>query len=299
MIHKSNYQNLLTTIHKNNNLFSRTEKKLALFFQENNPLLIPLNISDIAKTAEVSKASVSRFIRKLGYTDFTEFRYLLQMTPVILNTDYENKQQYFKNSNSNFINRIKTDYTILMERTLELLQQKELTYFVEHLKTAQNIYVAGIGYSGLSAKEMSRKFVQLGFSFKVLDDITLILKYIHIMKATDLFILFSTQLESKYLLQAIKLANMNQIHVILITNFSDSTLNKYANGLFLTVHKTALQNNVVIFPQLSQIFLIDILFNAVIASDFDKYSSIMQTMNEAQQTSQATFSFLLEKDTPS
>jgi len=279
MVYKSNYQKFLTSISEHDHAFSKCERKLAIFFRKNNEQLLKLNASDIAKQAEVSKSTVSRFIRKLGYTDFTEFRYLLQEKSQILPGRIQNQETDCPTFA--FISRIKDEYNFLINQTISHIQQEDLTKFTNYLIQSQNIYIAGLGSSSFSAKEMSRKFIQLGFSFKILDEVSLILKFTLIMKKGDVFIVFSLRGESKYLLQAIKLAHEKDVHIILITNFTYSTLIKYSDCVFLATREMSITNNILVFPQFSQLFLIDILFHAVALSDTERFTEILQTMTES------------------
>jgi len=280
MVYKSNYQKFLTNVNDNINLFSKAERKLALFFRKNNDQLLNLNAGDIAQKANVSKATVSRFIRKLGYTDFTEFRYLLQEKSKMSIDNRKNTD--LASTDLEFISYIKDEYNFLMKRTINHIDEQALTYFIEHIKQAHNIYIAGLGSSRFPAKEMTRKFIQLGFAFKTLDEISMVLNYTLIMKAEDFFIVFSRKGESKYLLQAMKLARSKNVQIVLITNCAQSALTTYADCVFLTTYEMSMVHNTIISPRLSQLFLIDILFNAVARSDMEKYTEIIQTMAESQ-----------------
>jgi len=282
MVDTSNYQNFLTNINNNITLFSKAERKLALFFLKNDNAepLFRLTAGAIAHKAGVSKATVSRFIRKIGYAGFTEFHYLLRENARIRGHKTEATAHVL--DDMNFIYRIKDEYNFLMERTINNINQCSLISFIDHLTSARNIYIAGLGPSSFSAKEMTRKFIQLGMCFRMLDEISLILSNTLIMQQADFFIIFSLQGESKYLLQAIKLASSKRVYIVLITNKPHSALANYADCVFLTTYETSMMNETFIFPRLSQLFLIDVLFNAVVASDPKKYTEIMQAMSRSQ-----------------
>jgi|GEM_PF-5422582 len=270
------YQDFLARIDKNSNSFSKNEAKLAQIFRQKREVLLELSIATIAEQAEVSNATVSRFIRKLGYDDFNEFRYMLQSTQKRMQGESAIAQE------TNFVDLLRTDYNTLLDRATSLVSKNDLTYFVQKLTSAKNIYASGLGYSGLSAKEMDNKFINIGILVKSLDDTSFILAHANTMGANDLFIVFSMRGESEQLLAAMRIAKANGTTIILISNFSCSPMSVYADKVLLTAQKSDLSNNLTITPQFAQIFLIDLLFNAVLMSNFSHYSAVMKRLNGHQ-----------------
>jgi DNA-binding MurR/RpiR family transcriptional regulator len=74
-------------------------RKIADYLQLNPEKILMLSTAQIADTCGVSKASVSRFIRKLGYEDHTELRNLMlderdKGQPVIVSCEGESELNY-------------------------------------------------------------------------------------------------------------------------------------------------------------------------------------------------------------
>ncbi|AUI72400.1 MurR/RpiR family transcriptional regulator [Companilactobacillus alimentarius] len=114
---------------------------------------VPLmRVRDMAKGAHVSNSSVMRFIHKIGYNSFPEFK-----------VSFKNENQDLMRSQQNILNIFTRDaFPHDIEKTIKL---------VAHLMLdADNIVFFGMGGSGAIAEYGARQAASLGFnSFAVKD----------------------------------------------------------------------------------------------------------------------------------
>ncbi|WP_334333672.1 MurR/RpiR family transcriptional regulator [Companilactobacillus sp. HBUAS59544] len=111
-----------------------------------------MRVRDVAKGAHVSNSSVMRFIHKIGYSSFPEFK-----------VSFKNESQDLMRSKSDVLKIITRDaFPNDIEKTIKL---------VAHLMLdADNIIFFGMGGSGAIAEYASRQAASLGFnSFAVKD----------------------------------------------------------------------------------------------------------------------------------
>ena len=57
-----------------NTRLTKKEKRIAEFFLDEEQRVFLMNVADIAKTIDVSDTSVIRFIKSLGFENFTDFK---------------------------------------------------------------------------------------------------------------------------------------------------------------------------------------------------------------------------------
>ena len=55
--------------------FTQSEKEIAEFFLRNKEKMVDFSIEELSKELFVSKASISRFVKKCGFKGYREFLY--------------------------------------------------------------------------------------------------------------------------------------------------------------------------------------------------------------------------------
>ncbi len=71
---------MLSSLEKNikNKKLTKTEKKIAEFFLKNGPQITFMTSRDIANSLAISDTSVIRFVKALGYNNFSHFKEVVQ-----------------------------------------------------------------------------------------------------------------------------------------------------------------------------------------------------------------------------
>jgi len=141
---------------------TKTEKRIANYLLDHEDTAGFGTASELAAALETSDTSVIRFLRKIGYKGFTDFKKdMLSKTIRQINSDKSFGEKFFTTqqnlSGENFLNSSITLLLDNLNQTLKELAPDVLDDFAQTLLAADHKYIAGFrGTSGLSTY-MGRK----------------------------------------------------------------------------------------------------------------------------------------------
>ena len=152
----------------------KAERSVADFIQSNPERAPHRSVHEFAKAGGVSVASVSRFVRKLGFSDFKEFKLELarettgtvqnlfsEITPADSDTEITRKV---------FLGNIKS-----LEDTLKMLSVQDLTQAAKAICACQRLVIFGIGGSGYVGHDAALRFSYLDLQAESYEDASRIL----------------------------------------------------------------------------------------------------------------------------
>lgn len=100
-----------------------------------------MSIEELARKSYVSKAKISKFIKKVGYDNYIAFKddclLELEIRKQVTNTNYFLTKKHLHDSLS------------WIEKNLMKIEQSQIDYFVRKIKEAKHIYLYGVAYSHL------------------------------------------------------------------------------------------------------------------------------------------------------
>ena len=103
-----------------------------------------MSIEELARKSYVSKAKISKFIKKLAYDNYIAFKddclLELEMRKQVTNTNYFLTKKHLHDSLS------------WIEKNLMKIEQSQIDYFVRKIKKAKHVYLYGVAYSHLLCK---------------------------------------------------------------------------------------------------------------------------------------------------
>lgn len=135
------------------NELSEVDRAIYQYMSSNSDKIAFMRVRDIANESHTSASSVMRFIRKLGYSSFTEFR-------------AESKIKDGTVIDQSFGEDISNDKYFPKDIRTKLVQVAEL------MLPAENIVFFGIGSSGSICEYAARRFAILGFNAFAMTDPT-------------------------------------------------------------------------------------------------------------------------------
>ncbi|WP_027953468.1 MurR/RpiR family transcriptional regulator [Halobacillus kuroshimensis] len=161
-----NEPNVYETIRRSLPEMSRSHKKVAAILLDRPDEVVFLNVSQLAAMAEVSDATITRFVVFLGFRGFAEFQEAIQSS---LKQQWKTSERLIKTGNTSpsFESVLKEDITE-MEETMDRLDEKELMKAVHALWKADKIWIA----SNRSAEALGG-FLHY-YLEKVVDDVRMI-----------------------------------------------------------------------------------------------------------------------------
>ena len=159
---------LLIEIRSKYSEMSKTEKKIADFIFNNASSFKPMTITDFAKAADTSEATIVRFVKRIGCDGYSQFKILLAreethnhlVNESILDTD-DFVSMYSKISDDVYSSFIKTRNGL----TNELLSSA-----YNLINSAERIILMGVGNSNAMSLDFYHKLLRLGFNVQSIYD---------------------------------------------------------------------------------------------------------------------------------
>lgn len=270
--------NILININKQYLSLRKSEKKVADYIVNNFSKIETTNISDIADKSNVSQTTVIRFVQALGFQSFKEFKVKAIKDKATLDGTSINDLYKIPISRDNDVKD--TPYVMVnnsIESLQDILRSIDVNQFDKAVKTilnARNIGVFGVENSKVIMQDLVIKLLYLDKNCIFYEDYYLQTIAASNLKPGDVAISISYSGMSKGTIEATKLAKESGAKVIVLTNFSDSTLAKYADILLCTSTKQFLYGDS-IFSRITQISLVDMLYVGLLLSDYDRFTNNM------------------------
>ncbi len=134
-----------------------TDRELALYFTANPHDVVTKNTEIIAREAKTSKAAISRFCKKIGFSGYSEFRYELSRFLVSRNDQVENEEEKDPITS---ITDLYSDYIKDIRNYVTADQFNALA--VDFLKTPK-IKILGMNRSFNSAAQLRQRLLRMGY----------------------------------------------------------------------------------------------------------------------------------------
>lgn len=213
---------------------TKKEKIIAEFFLDEEQRVFLMNVSDIAKDIGVSDTSVIRFIKSLGFENFTDFKnsgqkniknHLDKTNDFIKNLDLikENSIEQL------YINKINEE----VNRVFSTSSQKQVKDISELIMKSKSKYIVGFKSTAGIANFFG---VRLGFmlenvyTFNVDDSV--VINSIFNIKEEDILIVFDYPMYSRTTEVLAKIAKEKKSKIILFTDSDSAPLSKYSDILY-------------------------------------------------------------------
>ena len=217
-----------------NTKLTKKEKRIAEFFLDEEQRVFLINVADIAKAIDVSDTSVIRFIKSLGFENFTDFKNNGQEN---IKSRLDKTNDFIKNldiikENSIeqlYINKINEE----VNKIFNSISQKQIKKISSLIMEAKHKYVI----SFKSTAGISNFFgVRLGFMLENIStfniDDSVIINSIFNIKEEDVLIIFDYPMYSKVAKVLAKMTKENKAKIILFTDSDNAPLAEYSDILY-------------------------------------------------------------------
>ncbi|RAK07870.1 RpiR family transcriptional regulator [Halanaerobium saccharolyticum] len=264
--------------------FTATEKKIADYILNNKEEVSQLSVKELAQSADSSPASVVRFSKKIGYQGFQDFK--ISLIKDLQEVENEEKVKVYEDiavddEIEDIMEKLAHDNVKVINNTINLLSVRELKKAVKAIETAENIYIFGIGASGLVAKDLEYKLMRIKKTVINYADTHAQLASAANIESTDLAIAISYSGESLEVYEALKTAKERGAETISITKYGENPLNKIANIKLQVAGSEKNMRLGAITSRIAQLTAVDILFVAFAKNDFSKISTYLKNTRES------------------
>lgn len=244
-------------------LFTSTEQRIAEYILQNPEKVVEGSAQELARESDTSPAAWIRFSKKLGYKGLPSLKMDLAKD------DKENDDLYHvlieeKDSIETMVRKVQRISRNTLEQTYKLLNTDELNAAIQYLLQASNIYLVGIGGSGVVCTDMMQKLTRLHRSVIYHEDAHVLLARIAHITPEDVLVAISYSGETNLVNAAVKYAKKNGTPVIAITQYNvRSTLAKEADvKLYMPLEEKELRLGAILSRNASLI-LTDLIYYGI------------------------------------
>ena len=217
-----------------NTRLTKKEKRIAEFFLDEEQRVFLMNVADIAKTIDVSDTSVIRFIKSLGFENFTDFKNSGQediKSRLDKTNDFIKNLDIIKENSIEqlYINKINEEVNKIFNSS----SQKQIKKISNLIIKAKNKYIVGFKSTAGIANFFG---VRLGFMLENVStfniDDSVVVNSIFNIKQEDILIIFDYPMYSKAAVVLAKIARENKAKILLFTDSDNAPLAEYSDILY-------------------------------------------------------------------
>lgn len=234
---ESHYENL-----------SSVERNIADFFIANQKEM-DFSAKNISALLYVSEASLSRFAQKCGYKGYREFVY--------------NYKEAFGEGEQHITGQMRTvfdAYQELLNKSYNLVEEKQLRRVVEIMAEKQRVFVYGKGSSGLAAREMQFRFMRLGMDMDAIDDSHMMRMNSTLVTNQSMVFGFSISGRTEEVMSSLRHAHQNGAFTVLLTANDHPQYHEFCDEVICVAARKNLDFGNLISPQFPILVLVDILY---------------------------------------
>lgn len=269
-----NLANKISDVYPNLN---KTSKLIADVYFKEPRIFLNKNLQELGTITQTSGASVVRFCRKLGFKGFKDFQ-------IACAQEMPNKQDAMVDT---IINTNDEPTSVLYKLQLSLgkniadigktIDHKSLDTAVDLMRSAQQIYVAGEGASGLAAQDLFYKLIRSGKNVNFVQSSHIALEQVANINKEDILIVFSySGLTQEPLLMA-KQAQKNNAKIVAVTRIQDSPLKNMADTVITLPSNEKLLRYGAINSLFAEIFASSLLYLSLISPNLKELNMKMKT----------------------
>lgn len=254
-----------------------SEKKAADYILENMKEVRDMSLSQLAARCRVSQPTIVRMVKALGYEGFRSFKDAI--IEEMAQESGERQSPYaiygYSISENDELSDVPAKMaaaaSAMIERSIKALSLKTYQKVIKVIESAGQIDIYGIENSSSACCDLETKLTYLGLSCRYLEDPYLQRISAASLSEKDVAIGISYSGASRDTVDALKMAKKQGAATIVITNFRDSLISKYADYLLCTTQEQLFYGNA-IFSRTSQTLIVDMIYMVLLTSDYKTYS---------------------------
>lgn len=252
-----------------------SEQKAADYVIQHFDQMPQMTLGSLAKKCNVSQPTVLRMIRAVGFTGFKEFRYAVITELARTEKEMQIAPLYgysFKKEDhlEDIPGKIVTTTAKMMEENLKNFSMKTYRSVIEALQRARLIDIYSVENSNVTARDLLTKLLYLGLDCRYMDDVYHQRICAGNLTDQDVAIGISYSGYSVDTVENIRMAKKSGATTIVITNFKDSLISRYADLLICTSQEQIFYGDA-IFSRTTQLVLVDMIYMGLLVSNDSRY----------------------------
>lgn len=257
-----------------------SEKRVADYILENLSSIRTMTLEQLAKESGVSQPTVVRMLKAVGYDSFKALKYAI--VEEMAKDEGKTQGEVFCGypvAESDEVREIPLKIASAacseIQKILKSISLQDYENIVEKLREARTIDVYGIENSSSACMDLSTKLLYLGYNVRYVSDPYLQQISAATLTSKDVAVGISYSGASKDTVDAIGTARKKGAVTIVLTNFQDAPISKYADYILCSAQEQLFYGNA-IFSRMPQILMIDMIYMGLIASDFKRSTETLK-----------------------
>lgn len=250
-----------------------TEARAARLLLEQGPGMMGLTIDQMALACGVSKSTLVRLAKRLGYKGFKEFSLAFSIAQAAGGNNHH--ISFSDLSITDDLPTISASVTQCtqnaIQSTMSALNMGDLERAVSLLHKARRVDFYGVGVSALVALDAQMKFQRLGKETQGSFDPHIQVVTAATLRPGNAAVLFSYSGETSDTLDTLASVRRSGASVITLTRLGSTSLSEAADVALYVASSEMLMRTAAMSSRICMMHLIDIIFSAVAARGYERY----------------------------
>ncbi|MBM7580127.1 MurR/RpiR family transcriptional regulator [Jeotgalibacillus terrae] len=251
------------------NSFTKTEKKIADYIMNNIQEAVYLSVTDMAEKADVGETTVLRFCRKLNFRGFQDFKISLARTSSAGSDQSGEDGQEFSGDKEKRVSHVINTHIEVIKDTSQYADAESIEKVVQYIVESDKISFFGVGTSGLVSAQAAHTFLRIGKPSEAVQDCHFQAMAASMLSEKDTAFGISVSGETKDTIDHLKIAKTRGARIVAMTSSARSAITKIADITLLVAGKENPLHGSSITSIMSQLSVIDVLYNGVLEQTKD------------------------------
>ncbi|GGR92033.1 MurR/RpiR family transcriptional regulator [Deinococcus sedimenti] len=222
--------------------------------------VIHQTITELATSAGVGEATITRLCRKLEFAGFHAFKIALAADVAGRDTQGERPTNL-----EGHAARLVKQAKLTLEDTGRLLTPDAIEAVAEHLSRAPRVDLTGQGNSGMIAQLFAHRLLRLGITAQAFTDPHVAAVSISTLPRGGVVIGLTSSGSTIDTVQHLRLAQSHGHYTVAITHRASSPVTRYASRVLFTSRQEEPLTDAVMDTLISQTFVLELLYTALLA----------------------------------
>ncbi|KOR79365.1 RpiR family transcriptional regulator [Bacillus sp. FJAT-21352] len=218
-------ENIILRIESLLNQLPKSEKKIAHYILENPKDIVRMTIHELADHANASSSAVTRFCHSIKVNSFSELK--VSLSSLISQPEKKGFHDIEPNETiASIKNKIVSNSVQAIQETAHYLDEAVLDNIIETMRSADVIYVYGLGASWLVAEDITQKWLRLGKIVSANQDPHITATALAAASKNTVFFCISNSGETEEILELVDIAKAYGIKTIGLSRLGNNGLTK-------------------------------------------------------------------------
>lgn len=279
-------ENLHNLINAHQDALTGTEKKISRYLLENESQSCYLSIQDLAAEVGTSPSAITRFVKKIGFPSYQQFRLKLAEASEKIEDPFFPEVS----PEDSVLDIARTTFQCgisSLESTMAMLNSESLTKALDILSNAKICGLFGLGASQHMAEAFSQRCLRTSLQTFFYSDYHMQLMSAARLGPDDCALLISHSGRNEDAMRIMNILNENHVPVIVITSNPSSPIARKSSVFLFCISEETRYRPEAITSSVSQLLLIDTLFTLYAVkkdNDSEYFTRIRKVINSTRHT---------------